>query len=71
MTDVNDKETAVDVEEVLIDQNHERGPGWFLLATYVVVTAFCLFYLFTHWNWKSDYEEQQEQQRAGVEQVLP
>ena len=44
-----------------IQQNNETGPGWFLKITYVVVTAVCIYYLFTYWNWQSNYQEQQTQ----------
>ncbi len=53
-------------DEELIPQNHERGPGWFLKISYIVITAFCLYYLFTFWNWKSSYEVQQEQIQAEI-----
>jgi hypothetical protein len=49
-----------------ISQNNETGPGWFLKITYVVVTAFCLYYLFTYWNWQSNYEEQQAKIRTQL-----
>ncbi len=71
MTDVNTNDTAPDVEEVLIDQDHERGPGWFLITSYVVIAVFCFYYLFTRWDWKSDYQEQQEQRQAGIAQEVP
>jgi hypothetical protein len=44
-----------------IKQNHDTGPGWFLKIAYVVIVAFCLYYLFTYWNWQSNYQEQQTQ----------
>ena len=46
-------------DEDFMEQNHERGPGWFLLIAYVVITAFCVYYAVTYWDWKSSYEEQQ------------
>jgi hypothetical protein len=49
------------VDEDLIEQNHERGPGWFLKITYIVVPLFMLYYLLTYWNWKSNYQIQQDQ----------
>lgn len=48
-------------DEDFMEQNHERGPGWFLKIAYVVITLFCVYYLFTYWDWKSNYEEQQAQ----------
>jgi len=53
-------------EEDLIPQNHERGPGWFLKISYLVIAMFCVYYLFTYWNWKSDYELQQEQIQSEI-----
>ena len=44
-----------------IEQNHEQGPGWFLKIAYVVIAAFCIYYLFTYWDWRSSYDEQQSQ----------
>lgn len=46
-------------DEDFMEQNHERGPGWFLKITYLVVAAFCVYYAFTYWDWKSNYDEQQ------------
>lgn len=46
-------------DEDFMEQNHERGPGWFLKIAYVVIAAFCIYYAFTYWNWQSSYEEQQ------------
>ncbi len=43
-----------------IPQDETRGPGWFLKISYVVIVAFMLYYLFTNWAWKSNYQEQQE-----------
>lgn len=61
--------TNVEPEEVLIDQDHKRGPGWFLIAAYVVISLFCLYYLYTHWNWQSDYDRQQEEVNTRIEQT--
>ena len=57
---------TMDDNEDLIPQNHERGPGWFLKISYVVIIIFCIYYLITFWNWKSDYEIQQEQIRTEI-----
>lgn len=58
----NDYATSTDgVEETIIEQDHKRGPGWFLLTSYVVISVFCVYYLFTNWNWQSDYDRQQAQ----------
>ncbi len=48
-------------DDEIIPQNHERGPGWFLIATYTVVTLVCIYYFFTYRDWKSSYEIQQQQ----------
>jgi hypothetical protein len=50
----------VDYSADPIPQDETRGPGWFLKISYVVIVAFMLYYLFTNWTWKSNYEEQQE-----------
>ena len=48
-------------DDEIIKQDNERGPGWFLKIAYGVITVVCVYYLFTYWNWKSSYEEQQDQ----------
>ncbi|MDZ7291570.1 MAG: hypothetical protein ONB44_16570 [candidate division KSB1 bacterium] len=53
-------------DDELIPQNHERGPGWFLKISYVVIIAFCVYYLFTYWSWKSGYDKQQEQIKKEI-----
>jgi hypothetical protein len=55
------------VDDDLIEQNNERGPGWFLKITYIVVPLFMLYYLFTYWNWKSNYQIQQEQIQQQIQ----
>jgi hypothetical protein len=55
------------VDDDLIVQNNERGPGWFLKITYVVVPLFMLYYLFTYWNWKSNYQLQQEELNQKIQ----
>ena len=68
MSETNAKE-AKDTsrnDEELIPQDHEKGPGWFLKISYLVITIFCLYYLFTYWNWKSDYDRQQEQLQTEI-----
>ncbi len=54
-------------DDEVIEQNHERGPGWFLKIAYVVISLFCLYYLYTYWNWQSNYQEQQAQINAQIE----
>lgn len=44
----------------IIEQNHERGPGWFLKISYIVIIASSISYWFLNHNWKSSYEEQQD-----------
>jgi hypothetical protein len=48
-------------DDKTMQQNHERGPGWFLKISYAVIIIFCIYYLFTYWDWKSNYDVQQEQ----------
>jgi hypothetical protein len=52
-------DTYNDDGEIL--QNNDKGPGWFLKIAYVVITAFCIYYAVTYWNWQSSYQEQQSQ----------
>ena len=54
-----------------IQQDHKKGPGWFLILTYIIIAIFCVYYFITHIDWKSDYDKQQEEIRARTEQVLP
>jgi len=58
-----------DVEEILIEQNHTRGPGWFLKISYVCIVAFMIYYCFAHWNWKSDYQKHMETEQVEVDQA--
>lgn len=48
-------------DDEMMHQDHERGPGWFLKISYIVIALFCIYYFFTYDDWKSNYEEQQEQ----------
>ena len=43
-----------------IPHDDNRGPGWFLKISYVVIVSFMLYYLYANWAWKSNYDEQQE-----------
>ncbi len=58
-------------DDEMIQQNHERGPGWFLKISYVVIVAFCAYYLFTYWNWQSSYDEQQAQIKKQMATSAP
>ncbi|MEN8222203.1 MAG: hypothetical protein ABFR36_02995 [Acidobacteriota bacterium] len=51
--------TDQNLEYPEIEQDHKKGPGWFLMLTYVVVLAFMVYYFFTYKDWKSNYDEQQ------------
>jgi hypothetical protein len=64
-----DSGTVEDPMETIIDQDHKRNPGWFLIASYIVISIFCVYYLVSNWGWKSDYEIQQQELRAKVERV--
>ena len=64
------KETPMDPED-LIPQDEERKPGWFLLLSYVVIVAFCIYYLVTYWDWKSDYDVQQEKIKTEMSAGAP
>ena len=59
------KEQTVPEDELIL-QNNERGPGWFLKISYVVIALFCVYYLYTYWNWKSNYDDQQEKIRIEL-----
>lgn len=48
-------------DDEVIQQDHKRGPGWFLKISYIIITLFCIYYLFAYWDWKSSYDEQQTQ----------
>ncbi|MCP4402763.1 MAG: hypothetical protein GY801_36355 [bacterium] len=49
-----------------IEQDHKKGPGWFLILSYILVTLFCIYYLFANVNWKSNYDKQQETIRTEL-----
>ncbi|HTY58142.1 MAG TPA: hypothetical protein VMF59_04960 [Bacteroidota bacterium] len=57
---------AIDYNDDPIAQNHERGPGWFLRIAYVVIALSSLYYLYANWNWKSNYQEQQEKIKSEL-----
>lgn len=71
MSDVEGKEQKGSPmsEEEVIPQNHERGPGWFLKASYLVIAIVCLYYLFNNWNWQSDYQLQQQEIKSKISQT--
>lgn len=54
-------------DEDFMEQNHERGPGWFLKIAYIVITAFCIYYAFTYWDWQSNYQLQQTQIQSQLQ----
>jgi len=56
-----------DPEEPIIEQDHKKGPGWFLIISYIVIAVFCVYYMFSQWEWKSDYDLQQEQVNAQIQ----
>jgi hypothetical protein len=43
-----------------IQQDHKRGPGWFLTLSYIIIAIFCVYYFFAYKDWKSSYVKQQE-----------
>jgi hypothetical protein len=49
-----------------IQQDHKRGPGWFLISTYIVVTMFCIYYFLTYRDWQSNYDKQQADLQAEI-----
>ena len=66
MSEMDLDPTHAAYDEETIPQNDVQGPGWFLKLSYVVIVIFCFYYLFTYWNWKSDYEQDLEKSPAGV-----
>jgi hypothetical protein len=54
------------LDDELIQMNEERGPGWFLKIAYAVISLFCIYYLYTYWDWKSDYEVQQQEIQSKI-----
>ncbi len=57
-----------ELKETIIEQDHQKGPGKFLILAYLVISAFCIYYLFANWDWKSDYEIQQQEIRSEIDQ---
>lgn len=49
-----------------IQQDHKRGPGWFLISTYIVVSLFCIYYFITYRDWQSNYDKQQAALQAEI-----
>ncbi|HUN65153.1 MAG TPA: hypothetical protein VMW43_03565 [Bacteroidota bacterium] len=53
-------------DDEIIRQDNERGPGWFLILSYIIISLFCLYYYFEYRDWKSSYQIQQEQIDAKI-----
>jgi len=64
-----DSELDGTIEEVQIDQDHQKGPGMFLKIAYVCIAAFMIYYCFANWDWKSDYQEFMETEQTEIEQI--
>ena len=62
----DEKKALLEEEYELPEQDHEKGPGWFLILSYVVIVAFMVYYLFTYWDWQSDYDVQQKQLQEQI-----
>ena len=56
------------IDEV-IPQNHTRGPGWFLILSYIFIAIFCIYYFFTYIDWQSDYDKQQMEIKEQISQT--
>jgi hypothetical protein len=54
-------------DEDIMEQDNSRGPGWFLLIAYAVISAFCIYYAVTYWDWKSSYDEQQSEIQSQLQ----
>jgi hypothetical protein len=59
--------TSVQYDDDVIQQDNTRGPGWFLKVAYVVIALFCAYYLFTYWDWQSDYQTQQAEIQTQIQ----
>jgi hypothetical protein len=65
----SDSELDGTIEEIQIEQDHQRGPGLFLKIAYICIAIFMVYYFFAHKDWKSDYEKHMETEEAQIEQV--
>jgi hypothetical protein len=63
--------TDQELEYPEIQQDHKKGPGWFLILTYIVVAVFCVYYFVAHKDWKSNYDKQQEELKTKITQTQP
>lgn len=69
MSESMDVNAMTDTDDIIL-QDEEQGPGWFLKISYLIITIFCLYYLFTNWNWQSDYELHQLESNKADSAVL-
>ena len=53
--------------EIGIEQDEKKGPGWFLILSYIGITIFCVYYFFAYYNWKSSYEIEHEKIMKQIE----
>jgi hypothetical protein len=53
-------------EEEIIQQDEKKGPGWFLKISYIIILLICLYYLFTFWDYKTDYDQKQEKIQTEI-----
>jgi hypothetical protein len=63
--------TDQELEFPEIQQDHKKGPGWFLILTYIVVAIVCVYYFVTHKDWKSNYDKQQDEIKTKITQTQP
>lgn len=52
-----------------IEQDHEKGPGWFLILSYIIITLASILYFVFNKDWKSSYDLQQEEIQKKIEIV--
>jgi hypothetical protein len=52
----------------MIQQDNEKGPGWFLKLAYLGVSIFMVYYFFTYKDWKSDYQENLDEINKKISQ---
>jgi len=52
-----------------IEQDHKKGPGWFLILSYIIIILSAILYFVFNKDWKSSYDLQQEEIQKKIEIV--
>ncbi len=63
------KMTDNDMEFPEIKQDHKKGPGWFLILSYIIITIAAILYFFFNKDWKSSYDMQQKDIQQKIEKT--